>query len=56
MDPDTWAKEKADGNGMDFPNLPYWHDGSYKLTETPAIHEYLAARYHPELLGRTPEE
>jgi type I restriction enzyme M protein len=27
---------------MDFPNLPYFIDGDFKLSETNAIHEYIA--------------
>ena len=37
--------------GMDFPNLPYLFDGELKLTETNAIHRYLADKYSPNLLG-----
>ena len=38
--------------GMPFPNLPYLFDGDLKLTETLAIHKYLADKYKPELLGK----
>jgi len=40
--------------GFDFPNLPYLIDGDLKMTETLAIHRYIADRYKPELLGSDP--
>ena len=43
--------------GLDFPNLPYFVDTTgLKMTETYAIHAYLADKYCPELCGRTTEE
>ncbi|CAD7943532.1 unnamed protein product [Amoebophrya sp. A25] len=54
--------------GMSFPNLPYLQvvseggDGAsektstFKISETQAIHQYLAAKFAPHLLGQTPEE
>ena len=42
--------------GLPYPNLPYLMDGDVKLTETIAIHRYLADKYMPELLGRTEAE
>lgn len=41
---------------MVFPNLPYMVDGDKKLSETYAIHEYLAEKYRPDLLGRNTVE
>ena len=41
--------------GMDFPNLPYFIDGDLKLSETAAIHRYIADKWDPKLLGTTPE-
>lgn len=38
--------------GLDFPNLPYFIDGDYKITETLAIHAYIAEKWNPELLGK----
>ena len=41
---------------MDFPNLPYIIDGDLKLSETIAVHFYIAEKYCPALLGSTPEQ
>ena len=55
--PQAWfGGDKADGLGLDFPNLPYWKDGDFGLTETLAIHKYLADRYSPSLLGANAQE
>ena len=50
----TWLDVKFT-LGMDFPNLPYLNDGALKITETYAIHKYLADKYKPELLGKDAE-
>ena len=42
--------------GLDFPNLPYFVDGDFKLTETLAIIKYCCKKWAPELLGETAEE
>ena len=42
--------------GLAFPNLPYLFDGDHSMTETAAIHIYLADKYKPELLGTNPQE
>ena len=39
--------------GLAFPNLPYLKDGDDSMTETAAIHKYLACKYKPEFLGTT---
>jgi len=44
-------KPKLSGEGMDFANLPYFIDGDVKIAETIAVHQYIAAKYKPELLG-----
>ena len=36
--------------GLDFPNLPYLKDGESGITETRAIHKYIAAKWQPSLL------
>lgn len=51
----AWLDQK--GNlGLDFPNLPYFIDSDAKITEHMAIHQYIADKWMPELLGRTLEE
>lgn len=52
---EPWLKHKFN-LGLDFPNLPYFIDGDLHLTETLAIHIYIADKWKPELLGSTPEE
>lgn len=52
-----WAKDKANGMGFDFPNLPYFVDtDGTQITESSAIHVYAAEKYSPELLGRDAKE
>jgi len=42
---------------MPFPNLPYFVDtDGFKLSETMAIHQYIAENWNPELAGATVEE
>ena len=55
FDRSSWMNVKPT-LGMDFPNLPYLIHGDFKMTETLAIHKYLADTYKPELLGKTPQE
>ena len=38
--------------GMDFPNLPYFIDGDFKMSETMPIHQFIADKWMPELLGK----
>ena len=42
--------------GYDFPNLPYLKDGLTYLTETVAILKYIARKFDPSLIGKTPKE
>ena len=41
---------------MDFPNLPYFKDGNVKISETLAIHQYIADKWDPSVLGTNPKE
>ena len=52
MDGGEWQQVKP--NLMPFCNLPYIIDGNVKISETLAVHQYIASKYKPELLGRTP--
>ena len=47
---ESWTTVK-NSLGFDFPNLPYVIDGDTKLTETVAVHRYLADKFAPDLLG-----
>ena len=40
--------------GKPFLNLPYLTDGDYYVTETLGVQQYIAAKWKPELLGKTP--
>jgi len=49
---DEWKNSKD--SIMDFCDLPYIIDGDFKLSETYAVHNYIAQKYMPELIGNTP--
>jgi glutathione S-transferase len=49
---EEWMNEKFN-LGLPFPNLPYVIDGDAHITETKAIHQYIAKKFKPELLGKT---
>lgn len=49
---DSWDRKK-DKLGLDFPALPYFIDGKFKATSHLAIHQYVADKWMPELLGKT---
>ena len=51
---DSWFGIKYD-LGFDFPNLPYFIDGDFKLSESDALMKYICAKWRPELLGTGPE-
>ena len=40
---------------MPFGNLPYIIDGNVKLSETMAVMGYIANKWKPEVIGRTPQ-
>ena len=54
-DMNSWKKAK-DTLGLNFPNLPYYIDGKYRLTEANAIMKYISAKYGSELLGLNPQQ
>ena len=49
-----WGKDKE--SLMPFCNLPYIIDGDVKLSETFAVHQYIAGKFLPSALGTTPAE
>ena len=49
---DSWLSVKPT-LGFDFPNLPYFIDGDFKLTESAAIFKYICHKWAKELLGTT---
>ena len=46
------AKEQMKKDGFDYPNLPYFFDGDFKMSETQPIHRYIADKWMPEVLGK----
>ena len=56
---DNGLKEWKDAKptlDVPFADLPYLTDGDAKVTQTMAIHQYIAAKYKPELIGSSPAE
>ena len=51
---DEWLTQK-EKLGLDFPNLPYFIDGDFSLTETLPIHKYITDKWRPELQGKDPQ-
>ena len=52
---EDWPTFKSGGT-VEFPNLPFIIDGDVNVTETFAVHRYIADKFKPELLGSTPAE
>ena len=52
-DKSKWLSEKFK-LGLDFPNLPYYIDGDFKLTESSAITRYIADKN--DMVGKSAEE
>jgi len=50
---EEWTKDKH-SLGFQFPNLPYYIEGSLKLTQSNAIIHYIGSKH--KLCGSTPEE
>ncbi|CAH8299797.1 unnamed protein product, partial [Schistosoma turkestanicum] len=50
---DVWKAEKFK-LGLEFPNLPYYIDGDFKLTQSNAIIRYIADKHN--MLGGCPKE
>ncbi|KAL3794636.1 hypothetical protein HJC23_010064 [Cyclotella cryptica] len=46
----SWMDVKFQ-QGLAFPNLPYFKDGDFSITESGAIHRYCARKWCPELLN-----
>ena len=55
MGEDEWKNSK-DSLGMEFPNLPYIKVGDFIVSETLAVHQYIAEKFCPAMLGKGPAE
>jgi len=53
FDKTCWFGQK-NSLGLDFPNLPYYVDGEFKLTQSNAIMRYIARKH--DMLGKTEAE
>lgn len=56
--PEEWFGKDKQALGIAFPNLPYLIEGDFKISETEAIIQYIAARSKKsdQLLGSNPQE
>jgi len=52
-DRSSWLN-KQESLGLNFPSLPYFIDGTARLTDTSTIMKFVANKYGPQLLGSTP--
>ena len=53
---DDWFYKDKKNLGLEFPNIPYLIHGENKLTETIAIHHYIAEVWDQSLLGKTVQD
>ena len=53
---DDWFKGDKIKLGLEFPNIPYFIHGEHKITETLAIHHYIAEVWDSTLLGKTTKD
>lgn len=53
---EKWFNKDKLNLGLEFPNLPYFIHGDTKLTETKAIHHYIAEVWDQSLLGKNAKD
>ena len=51
---ELWYLNEKTNLGFAFPNLPYFIDGDFKVTESKAVTLYICEKWAPELLGANP--
>mmetsp|Transcript_26563 Transcript_26563/g.4674 ORF Transcript_26563/g.4674 Transcript_26563/m.4674 type:complete len:119 (+) Transcript_26563:27-383(+) len=52
---ESWDGEK-ETLSLRFPNIPYFIDGDFRISECQAVMQYICAKHRREYLGRTLEE
>ena len=50
-----WKDDKA-AHELAFWNLPHIDDGKAKITESVAVHQYIALKGRPDVIGKTPQD
>ena len=50
-----WKDDKANDE-LAFWNLPHIIDGKTKITESVAVHQYIAMKGRPDVMGKTPQD
>lgn len=53
---EDWFKRDKKELGLEFPNIPYLIHGDTKITETIAIHQYIAEEWDNTLLGKNAQD